>query len=165
MSPFYLCPLSTFRFQSFQILIMGRMRDAFLSFSTTYPEDPLHSSGQPHPKKTPAFLWTAGTLLVWLVMAGLAFGIIILLAAGAGSGLNAWERSKLGPLHRAACDGNVADCERLVKGGLPVDTMDEDGVTALSWAIFYCKNDVVRKLIELGADVNHVEQGIGFTPL
>lgn len=64
----------------------------------------------------------------------------------------------------AACDGNVAECERLVKSGVSVNATDDDGVTALSWAVFYCRTDVVRKLIELGADVNHANQA-GFTPL
>lgn len=81
--------------------------------------------------------------------------------------MNAWQHSKLGPLHQAACDGDVAECKRLVKGGLSVDAMDDDGVTALSWAVFYCKTDVVRKLIELGADVNHIDKRAAgpFTPL
>ena len=65
----------------------------------------------------------------------------------------------------AAYSGDVATCERLVKSGVPVDATDSDGVTALDWAVFYCKVDVVRKLIELGADVSHVDQRGGYTPL
>lgn len=120
---------------------------------------------QPHSTKTPAFLRKAGVLFAWMVMAGLACGLVVLILTGIGSGFNGWERSKLGPLHRAACNGDVAECERLVKGGLSVDTTDDDGVTALSWAVFYCKIDVVRKLIELRADVNHVDQRAAYTPL
>ena len=120
---------------------------------------------QPHSTKTPAFLRKAGVLFAWMVMAGLACSLVVLILTGIGSGLNGWERSKLGPLHRAACDGDVAACERLVKGGLSVDTTDDDGVTALSWAVFYCKINVVRKLIELRADVNHIDQRAAFTPL
>jgi ankyrin repeat protein len=100
-------------------------------------------------------------------MVGFAFGLVVLTLRSIGSGLDAWEYSKLGPLHQAACNGNVAECERLVKGGRPVDATDDDGVTALSWAVFYGKTDVVRKLIELSADVNHVDKRASspFTPL
>lgn len=127
--------------------------------------EPLHPSEHSHSTKTPAFLWKAGVLLAWMVMAGLVFGLVVLIATGIGSGLHAWEYSKLGPLHRAALDGNAAECERLVRGGLPVDATDDDGVTPLAWAVFYCKTDVVRKLIELGTDVNHIDHRGGFTPL
>ena len=116
--------------------------------------------------KTPELLRkTSATLLAWLVMATLVIGLAALILTCASSALNAWERSKLGPLQRAACDGNVAECLRLVKGGLPVDATDDQGDTALNWAIYYRKLDVVRKLIELGADVNHANQRGGFTPL
>ena len=100
-------------------------------------------------------------------MVALAFGLVVLVLKGVGSGLNAWEHSKLPALHQAASDGNVGECERLVKGGLSVDTTDDDGETALSWAVFYCQTDVVRKLIELGANVNHVDKRVDgpFTPL
>jgi ankyrin repeat protein len=76
--------------------------------------------------------------------------------------------SKLDSTHElidAARDGDVSRCERLVKAGFPVDATDDEGVTALSWAVFCCRPDVVRKLIALGADVNHVDQRGGFTPL
>jgi ankyrin repeat protein len=89
----------------------------------------------------------------------------MLLLRGASSALNGWERSKLAPLSVAACDGNVAECERLVKAGVPVDSTDDEGVTALDWAVFCCKPDTVRKLIELGADVNHIDRRGAFTPL
>jgi ankyrin repeat protein len=68
------------------------------------------------------------------------------------------------PLINEACEGNAQACEQFVKGGLPVDVTDEGGVTALDWAVFSCKPNVVQKLIELGADVNHVDRQ-GFTPL
>src|SRR5206468_13096691 len=105
-------------------------------------EDALRVSEQPHPAKTPTIVWKAGVLLAWLVMAGLAFGLLVLGLKGVGKGLNAWEHSKLPSLHQAAFDGNVAECERLVKGGLSVDTTDGDGETALSWAVFNCQTDV-----------------------
>jgi ankyrin repeat protein len=122
--------------------------------------------GRPQPRRAIRFLLKAiAVLLAWIVMVVPVIGVVALMLIGASSALNAWERSKLGPLHRAACDGDVAWCEQLVKSGLPVDVADSQGVTALSWAVFYCKADVVRKLIELGADVNHVDQRARFTPL
>jgi ankyrin repeat protein len=45
-----------------------------------------------------------------------------------------------------------------------VDLTDDQGDTALNWAVYHRKIDVVQKLIELGADVNHANQR-GFTPL
>jgi ankyrin repeat protein len=60
--------------------------------------------------------------------------------------------------------GDTTRCEQLVKGGFPVDTTDDTGDTAVDWAVYSCKIDVVRKLIELGADVNHADQR-GYTPL
>ena len=64
----------------------------------------------------------------------------------------------------AASDGNVAECERLIKNGLPVDATDDSGDTALNWAVYNCKAEVVQKLIQLGANVNHIDQ-LGMTPL
>jgi ankyrin repeat protein len=61
------------------------------------------------------------------------------------------------PLINEAREGNAQECEQFVKSGLPVDMTDDDGDTALDWAVFSCKPDVVRKLIELGANVNHVD--------
>src|SRR4051812_10525844 len=77
--------------------------------------------------------------------------------------------SKRGPatgaLMDAACAGNVMEVEQIVKGGVPVNATDSQGVTALQWAVFCCKIDVVRKLIALGANVNHVDRRGGHTPL
>jgi ankyrin repeat protein len=65
---------------------------------------------------------------------------------------------------RAACAGDAAAIERLVNSGIPVDVTDDQNNTALIWAVHCCKVNVVQKLIELGADVNHVNER-GFTPL
>ena len=106
--------------------------------------------------------------LHWLAYAFVALVVVFLVALLTGvvsSAYNEWQRSKLGPLHVAACDGDVARCERLVKDGIAVDTPDDQGVTALIWAVFHCRIEVVRKLLELGADVNHVGGPSRFTPL
>ena len=72
-------------------------------------------------------------------------------------------------LINSACEGDVGRCERLIEGGEPVDAVDSQGDTALVWAVYCCKVDVVRRLIELGADVNHVDNHFdgygGCTPL
>jgi ankyrin repeat protein len=74
---------------------------------------------------------------------------LVFLAAGCS------RKGAAGPLIDAACHGNVARCEQLVKRGFAVDATDSEGNTALDWAVYYCKVDVVLKLVELGANVNH----------
>jgi ankyrin repeat protein len=46
----------------------------------------------------------------------------------------------------------------LIKNGVSVDAADEGGDTALDWAIYNHELDLVRKLIALGANVNHVDE-------
>jgi uncharacterized protein len=77
------------------------------------------------------------------------------------------KKGAAGSLIDAACAGDVAEVERLVKLGIPVDGADGQGDTALNWAIHCCKPDVVRKLIELGANVNHLNHRANgrFAPL
>jgi ankyrin repeat protein len=81
----------------------------------------------------------------------------VALVLGLGPMIVAWDYSRLGPLHRAAKAGDVAECERLVKSGIVVDTPDPGGDTALDWAIYGRHIDVVRALLDLGADVNHAD--------
>lgn len=64
----------------------------------------------------------------------------------------------------AARAGDVAVCDRLVQGGVPVDAADGEGNTALIWAVYYCEAGVVRRLVDLGANVNHANQR-SYTPL
>ena len=68
------------------------------------------------------------------------------------------------PLIEAACQGNADRCESLVKSGIPIDANDWEKNTALTWAVFYCEAGVVKKLLALGADVNHANER-RFTPL
>ena len=75
------------------------------------------------------------------------------------------RRSRMDPLHLAAADGNVAECERLVKSGYPVDATDNSGDTALNWAVYSRRIDVVRKLLDLGAEINHRSKPWRLTPL
>jgi ankyrin repeat protein len=64
----------------------------------------------------------------------------------------------------AASDGNANKVAQLIENGEPVDGMNQNGETALDWSIYRCHLDVVEKLIDLKADVNHTDQ-MGFTPL
>jgi ankyrin repeat protein len=119
-------------------------------------EDRLHVSKRPLSKKTPE--WKAGAVVIaWMFTAIVVVTLLVLVA-------NRILWGKFGPLHVAALNGNVAECERLVRSGVPIDALDGEGDTALDWAVYSPKIDVVRKLIELGADVNHADHG-GFTPL
>ena len=116
----------------------------------------MRASRQSQSKKTPQ--WKSGAIVIGWTFTGI---VAVTFVVALGSHL-LW--GKLGPLHLAARDGDVARCERLVKGGIAVDTPDGEGDTALDWAVYSCKIDVVRKLIELGANVNHSD-GRGLTPL
>lgn len=65
----------------------------------------------------------------------------------------------------AAAAGNAAKCAALVKEGVPVNSADSAGRTALHWAVGQQHLEVVRKLIELGADVNQADTHSHATPL
>lgn len=63
----------------------------------------------------------------------------------------------LHPLHRAAHSGDTAAVARLLAEGVPVDLEeDEDRWTALHYAAMCDNADVVKLLLERGADANHV---------
>src|SRR3954469_24397910 len=78
-------------------------------------------------------------LIAWVVMLSVIVAVGTLIVRAISAGLNDWEHSRLGPLQRAACGGDLGECERLVKSGIAVDSSDDDGVTALDWAVFYCR--------------------------
>jgi ankyrin repeat protein len=51
--------------------------------------------------------------------------------------------------------------ERLVKIGVDINHVDKDGLTALHWAVFFNDLDRVKKLIQLGANVNaHIQDSL-----
>ena len=61
--------------------------------------------------------------------------------------------------------GHRTDSVRaLLDAGLPVDTPDNDGITALAWTAISNRLEMAKLLIERGADVNHVDK-LGMTPL
>lgn len=75
-----------------------------------------------------------------------------------------WVRGWM-PLHSAACDGLVAECAALLDRGAPIDaSQGRSGDTALGIAVNEDHIDVVRLLLQRGADVNW-RNYVGDTPL
>ena len=54
----------------------------------------------------------------------------------------------------ATCDGDVSKVVDMVEAGMPVDIVDDIDCTALRWAASSNRTDVVRFLLERGANVN-----------
>jgi hypothetical protein len=57
-------------------------------------------------------------------------------------------------LHAAAAQGDVAEIEKLVKSGAPIDARDGRARTPLHVAAFMQKPEAARVLMRLGADAN-----------
>ena len=69
-------------------------------------------------------------------------------------------------LHRAAQDGDLARVNDLIERKYPVNGFDDVGKTPLHYAVQDNRQEVVKRLIEAGANVNaHDERVIGNTPL
>lgn len=64
-------------------------------------------------------------------------------------------------LIRAAADNNLKKVQVLLKAGANVDKQDKGGITALWWAIYHINYDMVKALVEAGADVNITTVGGG----
>jgi len=60
-------------------------------------------------------------------------------------------------LHAAAAKGDVAEIEKLVKSGAPIDARDGRARTPLHVAAFMQKPEAARALLRLGADANALE--------
>ena len=60
-------------------------------------------------------------------------------------------------LHAAAAKGDVAEIEKLVKSGVPIDARDGRARTPLHVAAFMQKPEAARVLMRLGADANALE--------
>ena len=56
--------------------------------------------------------------------------------------------------HKAALDGDITAVRQVLSGSINIDTLDEDGRTALMYAAYNGHTDIARILIEKGADVN-----------
>jgi hypothetical protein len=59
----------------------------------------------------------------------------------------------------AAGNGDIAAVEKLLKQGSDVNTQDEEGKTALMYAVMNSHTDVIRQLLEAGADVAIKDNG------
>ena len=53
----------------------------------------------------------------------------------------------------------------MLDGGMPVDSVDRVGMTALQHAAMYSETDVIHKLLQRGADVNKRDRDDGRTAL
>jgi len=60
-------------------------------------------------------------------------------------------------LHAAAAKGDVAEIEKLVKSGAPIDARDGRARTPLHVAAFMKRPEAARVLMRLGADANALE--------
>ena len=61
-------------------------------------------------------------------------------------------------------NSDVSDVVKMLDKGVPVDTLDEIGFTALSWAVIHNFTNVLDVLLQRGADVNR-KINSGVTPL
>ena len=64
----------------------------------------------------------------------------------------------------AAHFDDVNEVIDMLHGGMPINSRDKDGYTALYWAVFSNHTDVVDELLRNGADVN-VRNSYDWTPL
>jgi ankyrin repeat protein len=68
-------------------------------------------------------------------------------------------------LLNAAKAGYVEDVQTLVQSGANLNACDNTGVIALHWAAFHAHEEVLRVLIDLGADLEAHDRTGGGTPL
>ena len=94
------------------------------------------------------YLQAAWCLLVFL---------ILMFPAAAQIPPSASELQAYRGLHAAAAKGDVAEIEKLVKAGAPIDARDNHARTPLHVAAFMRKPDAARALMHLSADANALE--------
>ena len=68
------------------------------------------------------------------------------------------------PLFQAVGFGDPGVVQALLKGGANIHESDNDGMTALHWAVVANHSEAVKALLAAGADVNAVDH-FGYTPL
>ena len=65
----------------------------------------------------------------------------------------------------AARFDDVSEVIDMLGDGMPINSRDKDGYTALYWAVFNNHTEVVDELLENGADVNVRNSSYDWTPL
>ena len=65
----------------------------------------------------------------------------------------------------AAHFDDVNEVIDMLHGGMPINSRDKDGYTALYWAVFNNHTEVVDELLGNGADVNVRNSSYDWTPL
>jgi uncharacterized protein len=70
-------------------------------------------------------------------------------------GMDEYGRS---PLHYAALRGNLAEVKQLISEGAQIDMQDDNGITALHFAVQDQRIDVVEFLLSLNANPNLLNQ-------
>ena len=70
----------------------------------------------------------------------------------------------LGELFDAVSEGDASKVEMCLSGGVDINGKECCGLTALHWATLWCRMDMVKTLLEKGADVHGKSKG-GCTPL
>jgi ankyrin repeat protein len=90
---------------------------------------------------------------VWCLL----FFLFLLLPASAQTPPSPTELQAYRGLHAAAATGDVAEIEKLVKSGAPIDARDGRARTPLHVAAFMRKPEAARALMRLGADANALE--------
>jgi uncharacterized protein len=88
------------------------------------------------------------------------FTILFLLGISSAQGASAGDQ-----LIDAVKAGNLATTRSLLAKGVSPDTRDKDGYPALAWAALRGHTEIVRALLDQGADPNLRDQIAGYTPL
>lgn len=79
--------------------------------------------------------------------------------------LEAQNKSGKTALMLAAFKGHIECIDALVENGANLDTRDRSGMGVLHYAVDGEQPNIIRKLINLGANANAVDQAMGWTPL
>jgi ankyrin repeat protein len=104
--------------------------------------------------------------LFMATLAGDQENIDMLLAKGADANrrMNMLGLGPVSPLFAAVGFGDPAVIQALLKGGANVNEKDNDGMTALHWAVLAHHPEAVKALVAGRADVNAADR-FGYTPL
>jgi len=104
--------------------------------------------------------------LLLAAMAGDRDSIALLLAKGADPNrkMDFIGMFPFSPLFTAVGFGDPAIIQALLQGGADIHERDNDGMTALHWAVVAHHPEAVKALLAAGADVNAVDH-FGYTPL